>query len=646
MSKPTKKKKQDAVYRLVWKGIWGERDKQKAAEEFLTMTRTEPPMDLLDYAESHWDTSYDNSSYYRGLIKLYPWQREVLADFQKADLHEFILKAPSRTAKTTLIGICMSWMGRYYTGNQLLMLENLDKAKGFMAGTLVPIMSRMPYYDRYLSGGELKRRSKGGGLRLPNGQVMPMGGGVPATQFSAVGAYCDEVDRYKTHSEGEVSTVESMRLRTQTYPNRKIIISSTPGDQDEIEKYWRDGSQGTWHVRCCVCDHLYPSNQVGYIDTSGKPCGLQWKKDEDGEVVKASIRWHCPHCDHQATEAEIGEMNERGTFVHRFPDRPARSYTLGCLALHYIESKGSWMTIAAYQGRSGRDATLDARKYWSIEFLGKAFKNKVRDGSEGRDKMLRDRQQVPATGFCPILTVGGIDTQYDGDAGRKYWKFVSMSVDSKGCGHVNDYMRFDSIEAMELHIRTKEYYGRKLDLVLMDVQGTSNEARADDMMPLIRRMYPLVIGYVGTGSNKAAESTGWAFQSDTRLVIHCVDKKWQELTLESMYVDIPEKMVFNPKMNNDFITELLSMAPPKTDPHAEFRVWKKAEDRNDAYDCVKMCHIAKELVAQEDFMREFSAKWAPMYRWNKGIPEYISKRIRERAMINTTKSDNSAGGRT
>ena len=645
MARPAKRKL-DAIYRQVWKGVWSERDVRRAAREFLDLTRTEPPMDLLHFAETNWDTSYDNSSYHRGLIRLYPWQREVLADFQRPDLHEYILKAPSRTAKTTLIGICMSWLGRYYTGNQLLMLENVEKAKGFVSTVLVPIMSRMPYYDKYLSGGELKRRSKGGVLSLPNGQLMPMGGGVPATQFSAVGAYCDEVDRYKTHSEGEVSTVESMRLRTQTYPNRKIIISSTPGDQDEIERYWRDGSQGTWHVRCLECSTVYPSNVVGYVDATGRACGLQWRKDGDGEVVKGSVRWHCPGCRRQALESEAEEMNRRGCFVHRYPDRATRSYTLGCLALYYIEAKGAWYNIASTQERSGRDATLDARKYWSIEFLGKAFKNKVREGGEGRDKMLRDRITAPGAEFKPILTVAGIDTQYDGDAGKKYWKFCSTSVDSAGRPHVNDYLRFDDIGALEIHIKSKEYFGRKLDLVLMDVQGTSNESRADDMMPMIRRLYPLVIGYVGSGANKMAESKGWAFQSDNRLIIHCLDKKWQELTLESIYVDVPERLSFSNRMPPDFFAEMMSMSPPKAEPSAEFRLWKKSEDRNDAYDCVKMSLIAKELVAQEEFMAEFPSKWAPMYRWNYGIPDYIVKRIKEKAMINNGKPDTSTGGRT
>lgn len=618
--------KNDRLFELVWGGIWADRDRRRLAIEFLRTCKVESPPDIVEWAESNWDTTYDASSYYKGKIKLYPWQKQVLRIFADEKVRQLTIMAPSRTAKTTLLGIMTAYNARYLHLPEGLMLENADKAKGFCAGQLYPIMASMEYFKPYMYPAELKRRTKGNMLKLPNWSMMTFGGGVPATQFTLGMACADEIDRYKTQVE-ELPTVQSMIIRTESYPNRKVVLSSTPGDQAMIDQYFEAGSQGHWHIRCLSCGDLWPSHVIGYINADGRPAGLQWDKDQDGEVIPESLRWVCKRCGCVHHESQSAAMTEAGEFVHRFPQRLEKSLHLGCLALTYLD-KGKWLTVARQQEISGKGASREARKFFEVEFKGLPFRDRNLKDDE-RHTILQGKIQSIPDDYRPVLVFAGIDTQHS--EGRKYWRMCTIGVESNGNVRQVEYLRFDDILKMENHIRNDDIYGKRFDLVLIDIQGVSGQSRQEDIIPLVYRNFPRIIGYVGTGINQGAHDDGWVQQSDDPRIIHFLDKRWQSNALDAIFIEGTERLYFSPKNTPEFWAEITSMKPTKGDESADFAKWKKAEPgaRNDAFDALKMALICKELVAQEAFMREFPTQWAPVYRWAAGIPEYIQKRLRE-----------------
>lgn len=626
------KEEKEFLFKEVWSDMWLPSDTRRVQKDLLASIKVEPPEDINVWAEKNFDLSYDPTSFFKDKIKLYPWQKKVLDCFQQESTRHIVLMGPSRTSKTTILGICMAWQARYLHLPAGMALENVDKATSYIKNILLPIMAHIDYFKEYLTPNEIKRRFKLGCMVLPTCSFRVFGGGSPATSWTIGAIFCDEADRMTTQtSENELSVIESLMIRTETYPNRKIFICSTPGEQNRIGKYYTDGSQGHWHLKCPTCGHMWRSDIIGYVEpTTKKKCGLQWDKSDDGEVIAESLKFHCPQCEGIFDESYSVKMNEHGDFVHKFPNRPIKSFHIGCLGLPYL-SKGEWLNIAMMLDLSGKKATRTQRQKWSIEYLGKPFVDKsVKE--DDRHQIIKQKIQSPPPNFNPCVVFAGIDTQRDDEQGKKYWKMCTIAVERSGNSYQLEYRRFDDILVMEKHIKEKEFYGKKISLALMDVAGVSNISKNEDMMPLINRNYPLIIGYVGTGTNNSIGADGWVRQSDNPKIFHFRDTKWQSNALDSIFLDDVEKLFFSPTNPPEFLEEIVSMKPPKNDENADFYKWKKLDGsaRNEFFDCIKMALICKELVAQSSFIAPHATIWAPMYRWARdGIPEYIQKRIKE-----------------
>lgn len=626
----TNTRKNRDFFRKVWGNVWRKRDANNCQIDFLDMIKVDPEEDIVQWAESNWDLSYDETSRCKGLIRLYTWQKQVLQEYARPEVRQVVIMGPSRTAKTTLISICMAWTLRFQGHPCGLMLENLDKTISHVRQSMTPILAHIPHFSRWLSPAEAKRRFRNGCLRLPLGSIRSFGSGMPATQFTLGAAYADEIDRHKTQSEQELPACESMAIRTETYlDSRKIIFASTPGDQDTIGKHYYGGSQGRWHIACLSCGHLWSSSVIGYLEPeTGKPCGLQWSKTDKGDIKRDSIRWHCPVCGHVATESEAVEMNNRGRFVHLHPDRPVRSFHIGCLGLPYLD-KGRWENIAAMQEKSGKGSSLENRKYWQIEYLGLPFRAEVKSKAEDRLGILKSKCLHFPKDINPAVMVAGVDVQSE-DA-KKYYKAVVVAVTDDGHSYQVEARKLEGIPELERFLDS-EFCGRRLDLALVDCRGFSNQSLNSDLMPVIARRLPIVIGWQGMAANTtAATSYGWTKHPTNRAILQFVDQRWQANALDALYIaDGSEKLMLSPDNPDEFFSELIAMSPPKSDETAAFEKWRKgeSESRNDYFDALKMAMTCKELVCQIEFFREFTSH-SPAKKWTKAMPSFMRRRIEE-----------------
>lgn len=130
--------------------------------------------------------------------------------------------------------------------------------------------------------------------------------------------------------------------RTSLFPNKKIVVTSTPLYDDEGEPgnefmaLYKAGTQEEWNMRCLACGGLIP--------TKFRDC-IKWDNEKsqkseleyDMEIVRKTTRLECPHCKnrHDNTKDNVMEMNRLGEYVAANPkaDRRIRSFHFNKISL-------------------------------------------------------------------------------------------------------------------------------------------------------------------------------------------------------------------------------------------------------------------------------------------------------------------------
>lgn len=119
-------------------------------------------------------------------------------------------------------------------------------------------------------------------------------------------ALVDELDRMTADVAGEGDPLTLVRARTITYPNRLIVVCSTPTIEDAsaIQAEFDGGSMEMGEWPCPHCgDHHRPLSMH-----------LRWEKGADPDRAAATCRYVCPSCG-----AECGDIDKARMLAgHRF----------------------------------------------------------------------------------------------------------------------------------------------------------------------------------------------------------------------------------------------------------------------------------------------------------------------------------------
>lgn len=116
--------------------------------------------------------------------------------------------------------------------------------------------------------------------------------------------YCTEISAYPSDVGGEGDPVQLAEKRTQTFPNRKIYLESTPGIKDScrIEYEYLLSDQRRYFVPCPHC-HSFQWLRWAQI---------KWDKDDDGDPLPETSNYQCEHCSSLISEIHKLEMLSKG----------------------------------------------------------------------------------------------------------------------------------------------------------------------------------------------------------------------------------------------------------------------------------------------------------------------------------------------
>lgn len=159
----------------------------------------------------------------------------------------------------------------------------------------------------------------------------------------------DERDRMAASTGDEGDPVELARARTKNYPQRKIVVTSTPTLEgaSPIWQLWEEGTMQMWAWPCLGCARFF----VPTIER------LRWDKERiepaTGEVTTLApedaamtARVECPHCGRSHGTADRDRMNALGCYLphRRMGERERSEHAIFGL---YVQASGESLRMTA-----------------------------------------------------------------------------------------------------------------------------------------------------------------------------------------------------------------------------------------------------------------------------------------------------------
>lgn len=292
-----------------------------------------PRLRLSDWIEGHVQLP-EGVSAQPGPVRLWPFQREIADAIGDPLLERVTLVKPVRVGFTTLLTSAIAGFVANDPSPILALLPTELDCRDYMVSDIEPIFSASPEVASVLSDERdetgrntlMSRRFPGGSLK-----IVPARSPKNLRRHNVRMLMMDEVDGMETTSEG--SPITLAEKRTLSFPDRKIVLGSTPvhDETSHVLRAYRQSDQRIYEVPCPEC---------------GTMSEIQWGQIIWDEDAPETARWRCPHC-----EAEVDERHKRG-MVEQGRWRATRPEVQGhagfrLSALISLHVNASWGKLAA-----------------------------------------------------------------------------------------------------------------------------------------------------------------------------------------------------------------------------------------------------------------------------------------------------------
>lgn len=209
-------------------------------------------------------------------------------------------------------------------GSILYIQPTIDDAKKFSRLRIAPMIRDSKTLRRKVA--DVKSRDSGNTMlqkSFPGGMLTIVGSNSPSGLASTPAKYVlgDERDRWALSAGTEGDPWALAEARTTTFYNAKLVDVSTPTIKGEspIEKSFMEGTRERWEHQCPGCgeySNIVFDDIIFDFDTIGSG------KKKDYKIN--SIRWVCPYCGMQYTEAQMRKQPAK--WVAENPEALARGH--------------------------------------------------------------------------------------------------------------------------------------------------------------------------------------------------------------------------------------------------------------------------------------------------------------------------------
>jgi phage terminase large subunit GpA-like protein len=234
-----------------------------------------------------------------GRMKLWKYQVDIADAISDPTIERVTI------VKATRIGLTQLFVGAIggFVSNSpapiLVLQPTSDDARDFVVSDLEPSFSATPVLRRALSADRIDAdRDTMTSKRFAGGSLKVIAAKAPRNlrRHTAKILLCDEVDAYEIGPEG--SPVRLAERRTMSFPDRKIVLGSTPLFEDTslIMRAYADSDMRIFEVPCPACGNFHRI----------KLCDIEWQPNQPETAA-----FRCPACKELISEAAIkpGSVN-------------------------------------------------------------------------------------------------------------------------------------------------------------------------------------------------------------------------------------------------------------------------------------------------------------------------------------------------
>ena len=326
-----------------------------------------------------------------------PYQREIMDAI--ATYEEVVVMSSAQVGKTEVL---LNTIGFYIHQDPspiLLVQPTLDLAEAFSKDRLAPMVRDTPALRGKIA--DPRSRDSGNTLlhkKFPGGHITMAGANSAASLASRPIriVLCDEVDRYPISAGSEGDPVSLARKRTNTFWNKRIVLTSTPtiAGISRIEAAYKRSDGRRLHVPCPHCGDFHTLRWANVV----------FEHDDPATAVMV-----CPKCGGTITDRDKPAMLDAARWV---AERPEITDIAG---FHLNELYSPWRRFSdvVREFLAAKDFP-EKLKTWVNTALGEPWEDREGDSIDASALEARrgtwNRENLPED---TVLVTAGVDTQDD-----------------------------------------------------------------------------------------------------------------------------------------------------------------------------------------------------------------------------------------
>lgn len=529
---------------------------------------TEARQNLLEWSEKNRYLPPSSPAPGRYSSRNAPYQAEILRMITESQYSHFFLCFGAQTGKTEILLNAIAYYIAYDPSTILVVLPTEGTARDFVKTRIDPLLKTTPVlaekfkfvYNnpentatfKLFDGGWLAIAWAGSEAQLASRPVRIL--------------LLDEIDRFPILGEGDAYSIAEKR--TQAYWNRRVIVSSTPTDE-ETSRIWalKDiADQYEYQVQCPKCSEFFAIKWEHVI----------WQEDDP-----STARVRCPYCGYLISERERRIAVQNGKWVltqegerkdHAWFHLPALNslfLTLESIVQDFMNSKDSPERLKVFVN------TVLAEP-WRMDYTEESVENEL---------LNLTFVELPQN----LTYTAGVDIQEDRIA------CTIAGMDQEGNIYVVDHQVFYGHIIEDLVWEKLFEYLEEKNPQIIFLDSSAYTERVYQKVAEYRKVRKNMFAIKGfAGAVPVINKVTYLNHPHIPLVSVGVDSVKEILY---MRLTSKQKILFTPTLREDYFLELTAERPIiRYQKGQAKRMWKKIRDRNEAWDCLVYALAAQNLV--------------------------------------------------
>jgi phage terminase large subunit GpA-like protein len=335
-----------------------------------------------------------------------PCMREPMECYNDPRVHTIVLMTSSQVGKSETLNNILGYSIHINPGPVMMIQPTLDRMKDYSKKRIAPMLRDTPALAHVMiSNGErdgddtiFSKAFVGGHLSMVGANSSSALASQPIRDILA-----DEVDRYPRDVDDEGDPLSLAVVRTTTFSNRKIVVTSTPTVKNEsrIEEEFANSDQRYFMVPCPHCDTY---QRLVWKDEQGNH-RLQWEVSEQNPEMVVQVYYVCVNgC--MIENHHKSEMFARGEWEATAPFNGTAGFHLSAIYSVWL----SWKELAEKFIKAKK--TVETLKVFVNTMLGETW-DREREPADIvglEDRCEEYKAEVPLGG---LIITSGVDVQPD-----------------------------------------------------------------------------------------------------------------------------------------------------------------------------------------------------------------------------------------